>query len=114
MEKSKKRKIELGGNTMLSFEEWQKIGEQMREDKRKRDEMIQEVHEQYLRSRGIDPNASKAPKRQEEHPFTPSDGVGTFIYILALFGSCIFKQWLLWWIAITVFYAKFITRHDND
>ena len=99
---------------MFSIEEYQELGKQMREQRRKDQEYIESVRRSELSKRGIDLNTQNISKPQWDHPCTPSDGFGTVLYIASMIGSLIFKQWYLGWIVLTILYIKFITRHNND
>lgn len=48
-----------------------------------------------------------------DHPDTMENGTATAIYILVMLGSLIFKDFLYIWIAATLIYVKFRTRHKR-
>lgn len=99
---------------MLSFEQYQEIGKQVRAEEAKIKAMQAKVREEELRKRGVNPNQQITEKPKYDHPCMPEDGFITVLYILAMIASLIFKQFWIAWIGLTIAYVKFITRHDND
>lgn len=96
---------------MISFEEAQEIGRKNREEQAKREKIMKEAHEKWLKDQGLVP-----PQKVEvkyDHPCMPEDGFVTFLYIVGMIGSLVFKQWYIAWFALTVWYGMFTTRHDN-
>ena len=102
------------GVIMLSIEEYQEIGRQNREQRKKEQEHIAEVRRQELMKMGVNPNIQNTSKPKYDHPCMPNDGFITMLYIIGMAGSLIFNQWYIAWFGLTVAYFKFITRHDND
>lgn len=99
---------------MMSFEECQEMGRRIREEERQRNERMAKIRDDELRKKGINPDAQKNIKPKYDHPSMPEDGFVTFLYIAAMIGSLIFKDFWIAWIALSIAYGKFITRHDND
>ena len=99
---------------MLSFEKYQEIGKKIRESEERRQERLEYIRKDELRKRGIDPDVRQPSKTRYDHPCTPDDGFVTILYIVGMVGSLIFKDFWMLWIALTVGYVKFITRHDRD
>ena len=99
---------------MLSIEEYQEMGRQVREQRKRDREYIETVRKTELRKIGINPDIPKALKPKYDHPCMPDDGFVTILYIIGMVGSLIFNQWYIAWFGLTIAYFKFITRHDND
>ena len=102
----------------MSFEECQEWGRRMRAEKEAFAKKQMEIRNNELRKKGIDPDTIKPIRNKQpheyDHPSTPDDGFVTFLYIIAMVGSLIFKDFWVLWILLSVAYGKFITRHDND
>ena len=115
MEKSKKRKDEL---SMMSFEECQEWGRRMRAEKEEFEKKQMEIRRNEFIKKGINPDScNPIPQKKPweyDHPSTPNDGFVTFLYIVGMIGSLIFKDFWIPWIILSIAYGKFITRHDND
>lgn len=99
---------------MLSFEQYQEISRKIREEEQKRQERLELIRKEELRKRGVDPDLQPPIKPKYDHPCTPDDGFITTLYIVGMIASLIFKGFWILWIVLTIFYVKFITRHNND
>lgn len=103
---------------MMSFEECQEWGKRMRAERAEFEKKQMEIRNNELRKQGVDLDTIKPIKNKQpweyDHPSTPDDGFVTFLYIIAMIGSLIFKDFLVLWVMLSVTYGKFITRHNND
>ena len=99
---------------MMSFEECQEWGRKRQQEKEELNTRMSKIRDDELRKNGIDPEAYKNIKPKYDHPSMPEDGFVTFLYIAAMIGSLIFKDFWIVWMGLTAAYGKFITRHDND
>lgn len=103
---------------MMSFEECQEWGRRMRAEKEVFEKKQMEIRNRELRKQGIEPSTKKSivskKPHEYDHPSTPDDGFVTFLYIIGMIASLIFKDFWIPWIMLTIAYGKFITRHDND
>lgn len=114
IEKSKKRKTELGGEVVLSFEQYQEIGRKVREAEEERRESEKKWHNDYLRSIGVDPDKQKHIQPKVDSIYSLENGSATALYIIVMVASLIFNQFWIIWLAATIIYFKFITRHEGE
>ena len=98
---------------MMSFEECQEWGKRLTEEKKQRKELMIKIHEEELIKKGINPNIQTTQKPKYDHPGTPDDGFVILLYIIGMVVSLLFKEFWLMWIALTLAFVKFITRHEN-
>ena len=99
---------------MLSFEEYQKMGRKAEEEKKARQEYLSNIHNEKLKTIGINPSLQNSNKPKYDHPSTPDDSLVTILYIAAMAVSMLFKGFVVLWIVLTLLYVNFISRHDND
>jgi hypothetical protein len=99
---------------MMSFEECQEWGKKVKEEKEELNKKMVRIRENELRKMGINPDNQRVIKQKYDHPSMPEDGAVTFLYLVCMIGSLIFKDFWIPWFILTVLYGKFITRHDND
>ncbi len=99
---------------MSSFNQYQEIGRKIKEEEKKRHTELERIRNEELKKRGVNPDMQECEKPKYDHPCTPEDGVVIVLYIIAMAASLLFKDFWIAWIALTVAFGKFITRHDND
>lgn len=99
---------------MLSFKECQDIGAKVRAEEKKRNEYLANIRKEELRKNGVNVNVAQTPKPKYDNPSMPEDGLITVLYIICMIASLIFNDFWMIWIALTLAYSKFITRHDNN
>lgn len=99
---------------MMSFEECQKWGRKIRDEKESLRIQNEKIHREKLIKMGINPDLQEPVEVKYDHPLAPSDGVITALYIIGMIGCLIFKDFWIPWIILTILYGKLITRHDNN
>ena len=99
---------------MMSFKECQEWGKKRIADEEELNKRMTKIRNDELRRRGINPDDQKTIKPKYDHPSMPEDGFVTFLYIVGMIGSLIFKDFWIPWIILTIVYGNFISRHDNN
>lgn len=97
---------------MMSFEECQEMGRQIRKNREESEARIRKAEEERLCKLGVTPGQTPTPKY--EHPSMPDGGMMTVLFIAGYVVCLLFKEWWVGWIALTIALGKYLGRHDND
>lgn len=103
---------------MINIDNVLKLQEEMRKEDEEFKQHLAEVRRQDLEKQGlklreIDKNSHESFHKNCDHPNTMENGPATFLYILVMLGGTIFNDRWLIWIAATIIYFRFITRHER-
>lgn len=99
---------------MMDFKECQEWGKRRRDEKENLRKRQEQIRKDELKKMGIDPNNQPSIKPKYDHPSMPEDGFITVLYVVGMIASMIFNDFWIAWIALTILYGNFISRHDND
>ena len=97
---------------------WKELHESFEKIKQEQEEAEQRRHEQWEQE--FMKNGGTLPDKQEykfhgdcDSPYTMENSTATFLWIVVMLVGSIFKSNWAIWIAATIVWLKFITRHKG-
>ena len=90
-----------------------RVREMRREDEAKEKATRLELERQQRIAAGYPADPVPAKKPQYDSPYAMENSTATFLYIIVMIVGTLFKERMLVYIAATIIWFKYITRHEG-